>query len=1003
MMTEAWRLSLLGGLKAEQGDLLVARFHTRKTAVMLAYLAFFVQRAHPRDELIEMLWPETDPDQGRNRLRVALNALRKQLEPPGPGGGILLDADRNGVRLRPGAFVTDVADFERALRAGAEQGDGSQKRALLSEATALYRGDLLQGFDEEWILPERERLAESYRGALRALAAGHEGAGEPEQALDAALRLLATDPWQEASCLQVMRLYAALGRPGEALRHFTELEERFRQDFGEAPSAQAQTLAENLRRTRTALPRAHPKPAVHVSPPSTAPPQTAPPQTAPIRLPVSLTRLFGREADIAGLAALLRGRETRLLTLTGAGGAGKTRLSLEAARAAAGAFPGGIFFIPLADLHDPALLADAIGDAMRLERPAQVGALQRVADALGAAPTLLVLDNFEHLIEPGASVLSDLLQRVPTLTCLVSSRQALGVSGEREWTVFPLPTPDAAAPLDRLVECASVRLFVDRARGVRPDFAVTPRNAAAIAQICERLEGLPLSLELAAAWARVLTPAQMHSRLERPFEILVSRQKGAEERHQTLRAAIAWSFRLLPTELRRVFTRLSVFRGGWTGAAAEAVCEASQVWEALAQLQERSLVVAEDDGTEMRLRLLETIREFADEELGPDERDEARRRHAGFFLTWAETVAPKLQEADQAIWLDRLEADHDNLRAVFAWDRAQPGSEVGLRLGVALYRFWAVRGYLDEGRRRLTQALECCKTASEELQSKALNTLASLAYAQGDNLAAQSALEEALGLCRRIGDPERIGVALNNFGSVAINLGDFARAQAMLAESLDIRRELGEQHQIAGTLGNLGNAAMLSGDYSAALPYLEESLALFRDMGALQNIALTLNSLGAVFLFQERFEVSRRYFEESLAMRRQIADKGGIAASLMNLGVVAEAEGRYDEARTLLAESLTLRRELGHQTGIAESLECFARLAAARGEAARAARLYGAAEALRERLAAPLYPAERARHASTLAAVRQALGDVRFASAWALGRTLTTAQAVAFALETPPQ
>lgn len=585
-MDAPWRIELLGRLRATQGDRVVTRFRARKTGLLLAYLAYYIQRPHPREALIDLLWPEADLSPGRGNLSKELSSLRRQLEPPGVPVGAVIVADHFAVQLNPAACVTDVAQFESALQSASRAGNDRDSVCRLVEAVELYAGELLPGYYEEWILQERQHLAEQCLGAIHQLVSALEQAGDLESALEHARRAVRADPMREEAHFDLIRLYAAAGQPSAALRQYHELERLLRDELDETPSAATRALAEELRRdARTVVVARSAPPEVTPAGERGAPSPAAPVEAAPLRpsrptprLPLQFTRFFGREEEIARLAETLLCSEARLVTLTGPGGSGKTRLTIAVADRLQEAFREAIAFVPLADLTDADQIPDAIMKALDLPRSADLDPLEQVVEVLNRHPSLLVLDNLEHLVEEGALLVKRLLERIPTLTCLVTSRQRLSLAGEQEFVVLPLPTPRRSDSPERLLQYASVKLFVDRAQAVRADFQVTAANASAIAALCDRLEGLPLALELAAARALVLTPDQMLARLEERFDFLVSRQRGASSRHRTLRGAIDWSYRLLSADLRRAFARLSVFHGGWTLEAARPSARSPRCW-----------------------------------------------------------------------------------------------------------------------------------------------------------------------------------------------------------------------------------------------------------------------------------------------------------------------------------------------------------------------------------------------------------------------------------------
>lgn len=516
------------------------------------------------------------------------------------------------------------------------------------------------------------------------------------------------------------------GQSAAACHQYDDLARRLRGELNAAPAAETWALVQNL-------PPSIARPAViealTIRPlPSDLPGRPAPtPAPRACGLPLSLTRFFGRVEAVRAVQESLLAPAPRLVTLTGPGGAGKTRLAAEAAPQVGAALGGPVVFVPLAALSEHARLAGAVADALHLPRTS-ADPFDQIIEALSPTPALLVLDNMEQLGAGGARFVQALLERVPMLTCLATSRHRLGLEGEHEMPVLPLPTPAHPGTPERLLEFASVQLFADRAQAARPDFQVTRRNAEAVAALCHRLEGIPLALELAAGWSGALTPAQMLARLGRRFDLLVSRRQDASPRHRTLWAAMDWSYRLLPADMQQFFARLSVFRSGWTLEAAGAVCAAPRALDSLAELRDRSLVTAEEnEAGGMRFRLLETLREFGAAQLVDGARGALARGHAAYFSSIAQEAKPHLTGADQARWLDRLEDDHDNLRAALDWHQAPEGdADAGLRLAANLVRFWQVRGHLTEGR-AIFAALLARPGADAEARAEALDGAGSLA------------------------------------------------------------------------------------------------------------------------------------------------------------------------------------------------------------------------------------------------------------------------------------
>jgi predicted ATPase/transcriptional regulator with XRE-family HTH domain len=759
----------------------------------------------------------------------------------------------------------------------------------------------------------------------------------------------------------------------------------------------------------------------------------------PLGLPVPPTALIDREAEVAQVSALLDPTRTavRLLTLVGPGGVGKTRLGLAVAAGLADAYPDGVTWVDLAPLSDERLVAATIAQALGVREAGGRRARELLLEHLRARRRLLVLDNVEHL--PGAApLLAELLAGCPRLALLVTSRAALRLRGEQRFPVAPLPAPaDEPAAVEVIAAAPAVRLFVERARAVVPEFALDAANAPAVAAICRRLDGLPLAIELAAARTRVLRPQAMLARLGRRLPLLTGGQRDLPARQRTLRAAIGWSYDLLDEVEQSMFRRLAVFVGGCTLDAAESVCrwpekdgeadtraEGSSfyaspassrrpvdVLDRLVPLVDNSLLRQDQrEDPEARFVLLETIREFALERLeASGEADALRRRHAEYYLALAEEAAPQIYGREQILWLDRLEADQDNIRAALAWWQSE-ASDAGaaLRLATALYRFWHVRASLSEGREWLGRVLArdperaVPDTADfTQLRARALNGAAVLARAQGSYAAAGSLFEESLALVRELGDEWGTANALHNLGSVALYQGDYGRATALLEDSLARWRELADPWGAATALHFLAQAAHYEGDHQRADALGEESLALFRGIGDVRGIAMALRNLASVAYARGNDKRAAVLYEECLPLYRDLRDGWSIGLARHGMADVARRRGDHDRAAALYRESLVLRQERGDRRGVAECLEGLASLAAAQDRPMQAAHLFGAADALRVAIGAPLPPRDRAPHEQYMELVRTMLGEAAFAVALAAGRAMSLEQAIADALLTP--
>ncbi len=723
-------------------------------------------------------------------------------------------------------------------------------------------------------------------------------------------------------------------------------------------------------------------------------------------LPIQLTSFVGREQEMQDVKGLLGA--SRLVTLIGSGGAGKTRLGLQVSADLIDDFADGVWLVELAPLTDPRLVPQTMATVLGIKEQPGAAITDTLTKELRNKELLLILDNCEHLVDASARLCQSLLAICAGVHLLVTSRETLRVPGETTYRVPSLPTPDpkTTPSVASLTQYAAVRLFIDRAVAVRPEFVVSNANAPALASICHRLDGIPLALELAAARVRSLSVDDIDRRLDQRFRLLIGGSRTALPRQQTLRALIDWSYELLDASERALFGRLSVFAGGWALEVAVHVCggegvDASEIADLLTSLADKSLVVVEPAGTSVRYGLLETVRQYARDRL--QERGEEARwqaRHLACFLALAEEAAPQLMGADQQAWLERLDREIDNLRLALTRSSAPGGdAESGLRLAGALWRFWYVHGHIDEGRGQLNALLAATPDAPPAARAKALNGAGALALEQADYPAAKAMFGECLLLRRALGDRQGIAGVLGNLGSVAMQQGDPPSARALLEECLAIFRELGDRQHIATALNQLAIVSFDQGDYPVARKLHEEGLAIAREQRNRHGIATSLVNLGGVASDQGDYPAARALYEESLALFRGLADRLGIAYSLAGLGHVARREGDLSAARALLDESLAICRDLGHLISVASSMEGLADIAFATAETGRAARILGAAERLREDIGHPLTPGARPGYDSMVAEGRASVGDdAAFDRAWREGRAMATDRAIEYAL-----
>jgi predicted ATPase/transcriptional regulator with XRE-family HTH domain len=764
-------------------------------------------------------------------------------------------------------------------------------------------------------------------------------------------------------------------------------------------------------------------------------------------LPAQTTRLIGRAQEVAWVTTALRTPDVRLLTLSGPGGVGKTRLALQAAAELLGDFPDGIFLVSLAPISTHTLVTGTIASTLGVRETAERPLRGHLIDYLHDKQMLLLLDNFEHLLE-AAAVIADLLASAPHLKVLVTSRAVLQVYGEREFAVPPLALSarEQIVALDQLPQYPAVQLFMERAQAVKSDFTITEGNAPLVAEICRRLDGLPLAIELAAARVRLLPPQTLLARLEQRLPLLTGGARNLPARQQTMHATIDWSYQLLNVGEQTLFRRLAVFVGGSTIEAATAVCNPAvdlplELLDAMAALIDQSLLRQEvGPDAESRFAMLELLQEYALEQLTVSgEAEQLREQHAQYYLALAECAEPLLHGTDQLTWLDRLEAEHANVRAALIWSQKAGRMETGLRLASALWWFWNVRGYLTEGREWLASMLAPEAEVPAQVRATGLNRTGFLAEAQGDHREAQALFEQARALSETVGDTLNraralhglgigaffqgdhqqaevlyaaslalfraagalwdVSIVLHYFGWLKQRQADYQRAAVYLEESLALAQESDDRWGMATTLLLLGTTARYQGDYTGAQARYEASLAIFRQLGDKENIANALNAIGNLAWAQADYPRAAACYTESLALYQAIGDQAGVALSFCDLGYLVHDQGDDARAAVVWAEGLVRSRDLAEPGLIAYCLRGLGGVAVARGELERGARLLSAAEGLFETTGQVMNPIARAAHARDVAAAEAQLGEAAFRAASRAGRAMPLELAIAEALE----
>ncbi|MDQ6724718.1 MAG: tetratricopeptide repeat protein [Actinomycetota bacterium] len=907
-MSQPIAISLAGTLKVRVGEATTSRPATTEPAttelrlgprgrVAFAYLVLHRDRPVARDELADAVWGDDLPDTWRPALRLLVSRLRAGFVAAGVGDRDVLRTMDGCYRVSlPGPVTVDVESAATQLDAGARAlagGDTREARRLAIGAAAVARARFLPSDCGPWVEGRQADLQRLLLAALDLASRAASAQGDHTCAVTLAREAVGVEPWEEAGHLRLVGAHAAGGDLAAARRAFDDCRRVLADQLGTVPSVEADATYSRM---------------VAAGATGRVP--------GNLRLPVS--SFVGRSADLAELAARRPG--SRVLTLVGPAGVGKSRLALEYASRSGAAHPDGVWAVELAGLPAGGVVASHVRAVLGLREGGTGVPVDALVEQLDRCRVLLVLDNCEHVLGPCAALVEELVGRCPGLDVLATSRTPLGITGETIWTVEPLTVPgaDRTGPLAELLGFEAVRLFCERAASVAPGL-VLDEVSASVARICRQLDGLPLAIELTAARTRSFGVTEIEARLGDRFRFLVSGGR------RTLQAAVDWSYATLASPERRVLARVALFVGGFGLDGARAVCAMpdDEMVDALAGLVDKSLLVADHLRGNVRYRMLETMRQYGAEKLaaeGDGAVAAARDRHLGWACGLAEAADPGLDGPDQPAWLGVLGAEEENLRVAAEWAEESGSPILGARLAVALWRFWEIRGALHEGRRRL-EAVAGRAGTPPRLRARALNGAGILAQRQCDRAGAGRLYEAGLALHRRLDDRRGVAAALNGLANLAVSAGELDRAECLYAENVVIGRALGDDRLVAGSLLNLAVVYQVrvacggddrDGALGQARVHCEDSLALYRAMGDRHSQAMALENLGSLLALQGDVPSSRRCLDESLAMRRDLGDPVGIAASARFLGHLARRDGRFETARSLAEQSLSLECEVGN-------------------------------------------------------------------------------------------
>lgn len=915
-MADSFRLYLFGGFRLEPNGARV-QLYSRKVESLLAYLVLYPQE-HAREKLAALFWGESTDEQARGSLRRALNNLRQQL------GADALFADRETVQFNPDFFLwCDAVEFKKP--------DAESK-------IQNYSGELLSDFYDDWIFPLREEYRAQHLDALVYSIEYARAASEYTQAIALAQKILAIERAHEEAHQHLMFCYAALGNRGAALEQYEACRTALREELGVEPSKETRALHASILKKEETGSRA----------------------ARLTNLPKPLTSFVGREQQLVELGQLTL--TSRLVTLTGAGGSGKTRLAIQIGHQLYEQYADGVWFVDFAPLTDSELVPQQVAKTLSVQEQPQRAVTETLIQFLENKSLLLILDNCEHLVHACATLAETLVTQCGMLQLLATSREPLGIGGETVWRVPTLAVPSPQEFTEWLMQYEAVRLFVERARTVNARFALDEPNAAAVARICQRLDGIPLAIELAAARTNVLRPDQIAARLDDRFGLLTSGSRTALPRQQTLRALIDWSYDLLSEDERVLLRRLSVFAGGCTLEAAESVCSMqgaessidvellstfrllpSEILDLVSHLVDKSLIIVDKQGGETRYHMQETIRQYAHEKLlEAGEAERLRYYHLEFVVRLVEEAAPHLRSAQQVEWMKRLDQEYENVQVAFDYARDSAQAESELRMVGALDWFWIARAYFQQERERAEGALLRSGKTRTLIRANALCAAAHLAVRQSDLTPARLYLEESLDIFRELGNKRGMVEALTSLSHTAVCEGNFDLARTNAEEALALCSELGQGGRSAcvTALYRLGQVALNQGNYNEARTHNEQSLGLAKESGDLRGMAFAVGNLGLIAMYIGEYEAARSYYQDALVLSTELGDRWANSVWLANLGVIARDTGDFVAARSYFESSLRVTRDLSDKRSIADTTYEIAEIMRLEGDYERAAFLF---------------------------------------------------------------